>query len=47
LAGPFDSSRLEPLLAAFKETGYPYLKQIRIWKTPLSNMDAMVLVRDH
>lgn len=43
LVGPLGSSRLEPLLLALRETAYPSIKQMHFWKTPVSNMDAMVL----
>eukprot|EP00040_Diaphanoeca_grandis_P021304 m.113478 g.113478 ORF g.113478 m.113478 type:complete len:358 (+) comp28274_c0_seq1:162-1235(+) len=45
LIGPFDSSRLTPLLMAVRETGYPFLTQLYFWNTPLRSMDVLVLAQ--
>jgi len=45
LMGPFESSRLDPLLDAVLGTGYKALTQVFVWNIPLRNADVMVLAR--
>ncbi len=47
LVGPWDSSRLDPLLTTLRETGFPFLTSLIFSKTPVRNMDMMVLVSCH
>ena len=43
--GPFEASRLDPLLDAVLGTGYKALTQIFVWNIPLRNTDILVLAR--
>lgn len=45
LVGPFEASRLDPLLDAVLGTGYKALTQIFVWNIPLRNTDILVLAR--